>query len=267
MEISQYLVMQVKPFLEPTNTKARRAFLSAGLALSASLCFGRLGFAQSGRVRIPTTATGQAAIGRVRGRLEISYDDLGLPYGAPIYLRLIKDQKRLEVWVKGRQQAFVRLRSYRICGSSAILGPRRRGGQPQQPEGFYLLSAASLRPNNVAYLGLDIGWPNVFDRAQGWTGSTSLLQAGCASEPHFGLTDQDLEEVYTLIHGALSNGQTAIALHIFPFDMNGLRMLTARRSPNAAFWDQLQPAWRAFERTKKPPQVRVLGRRYVVKES
>jgi murein L,D-transpeptidase YafK len=215
---------------------------------------------------MPTTATGQAAIGRVRGRLQIAYDDAGLSFGAPIYLRLIKDQRRLEVWVKGPQQEFVRLRSYKVCGTSSQSGPRTPSRPAQQPEGFYAISPRSLRPAGVSYLGLDLGWPNAYDQAQGWRGSASFIQAGCASEPHFGLTDQDMEEVFALVHGALASGQPSVLVHIFPFAMSGLRMLAVPSSANTTFWRSLAPAWQAFERTKKPPQVRVSRRRYVVSE-
>jgi murein L,D-transpeptidase YafK len=246
--------------------------LALGTALSAGI-IGTTVYSQTGQVasrppvRIPVSTTGQDAIGRTRGRLQFAFDDLGLRFGSPTYLRLIKSQKRLEVWVQKRGAEFVRLRAYRICGTSAPLGPRRTGTAPQQPEGFYVLGPANLRPHPIAYLGIDIGWPNSFDRAQGWRGATSLLQAGCAGEPHFGLTDQDIEEVYTLVHGALSGGQIGVPLHIFPFAMGALGMMANGNGPNTAFWRGLEPAWRAFERTKKPPQVRVLGRRYVVRES
>jgi murein L,D-transpeptidase YafK len=260
----------VKPSPDQTQHRTKRAILATSLGLGISLLLGQQTSALSTprtRIRVPTTATGQAAIGRVRGRLQISYDAMGLVFGAPIYLRLIKEQKRLEVWVQKRRREFVKLRSYKICGSSAVLGPRRRASPAQQPEGFYMLGPNDLRPQAATYLGLDLSWPNAFDRAQGWSGSTCILQAGCASEPHFGLTDQDMEEVYTLVHSALAGGQVGVPLHIFPFEMGGLRMLTARRGANAGFWGQLEPAWQAFERTKKPPQVRVSGRRYVISES
>jgi murein L,D-transpeptidase YafK len=241
----------------------RHLLATAFGGLSAVAC----GFAaaQTPRtMRIPVSKTGQDAIGRTRGRLQFAFDDLGLRFGSPIYLRLIKDQKRLEVWVQRRGGEYVRLRGYRICGTSAEAGPRRAGATSWQPEGFYALGPGSLRPAGVAYLGLNTGWPNALDQAQGWRAGSSLLQAGCAAQPHFGLTDQDLEEVYTLVHGALSGGQTSVPLHIFPFAMGPITMLTHRRGPNAAFWASLEPAWSGFERTKTPPQVRVSGRRYIV---
>jgi murein L,D-transpeptidase YafK len=254
--------------IPPLNRRRLLATSVAGLGLAVLGLGGAVGQVALPRpMRIPVTKTGQDAIGRTRGRLQFSYDDLGLRFGAPLYLRLIKDQKRLEVWVQRRGGDYVRLRAYRICGTSAEPGPRQGSAVPWQPEGFYTLGATSLRPSPIAYLGIDIGWPNAFDRAQGWVGGTSLLQAGCASQPHFGLTDQDLEEVYTLVHGALAGGQASVPLHIFPFAMGALTMLTRRNGPNTAFWRSLAPAWQAFERTKRPPQVRISGRRYIVIES
>jgi murein L,D-transpeptidase YafK len=220
--------------------------------------------AQQPRTFIQTTAVGEAAIGRVRGRLQFAYDDLGLTYGAPIYLRVIKDRRRLEVWVQGRNQEYLRLRSYRLCGGTQNRGPRRTSVILRQPEGFYHIGPTSLRPPSVRYLGADIGWPNAFDIAQNKRGGVILVQAGCANEPHIGLTDPDMEEVYALLQGALTNGQAQVPIHIFPYEMTMLRMITLGERPNTSFWKQLAPAWQAFESTKKPPQVRVLGRRYIV---
>jgi murein L,D-transpeptidase YafK len=249
---------------------SRRHLLTASLLGAGSLAFGLNASAQSNprqTLRIPVSSNGEAAIGRTRGRLQFGFEDLDLRFGAAIYLRIIKDQRRLEVWVQRRGRDYVRLRAYRLCGTGAPLGPRRNDRNPQQPEGFYSLSAASLRPHPVTYLGVDIGWPNAFDRSLGLRGRTSLLQAGCSAQPDFGLTDPDMEEVYTLIHSALAGGQREVPLHIFPFAMSGLAMLGRNNGPNGAFWRQLAPAWQAFERTKTPPKVQVSGRRYRILEN
>jgi murein L,D-transpeptidase YafK len=243
------------------HTANRRSILQAGGAILAGCAFGiEHAVAQNPTVRpphIPITKTGQDALGRTRGRLQFAYDDLGLRFGALIYLRIIKDQRRLEVWVQKRGAAYERLRGYRLCGGGANAAAR-------QPEGFYALGPNSLRPRLATYLGIDIGWPNAIDRARGATSGSSLLQAGCAAEPHFGLTDQDLEEVFTIVHGALSRGQMNVPLHIFPFAMGALNMVTRGTGPNSAFWRTLAPAWRQFEQTKRPPQVQISGRRYIV---
>jgi murein L,D-transpeptidase YafK len=220
----------------------------------------------SPRARVAVSSIGADAIERTRQRLAFAYSDLGLTLGAPVYFRLIRDQDRLEVWVKSPSGAYSRLRNFKICGKDGVLGPRQSAATGQ-PEGFYTLSAAQMRPQGVGYLGINLNWPNDYDRGRGWRGAPSLLQAGCASGRHYGLTDQDMEEVFTIAYSALINGQTSIPFHIFPFQMTPFRMLQIGQGPKASFWRDLEPAWRAFERTKTPPQIKVQGRRYRVSES
>lgn len=218
------------------------------------------------RVRVAVTSVGADAIERTRQRLAFAYSDLGLTFGAPVYFRLIREQDRLEVWVKAPSGTYSRLRNFKICSKDGALGPRQNISTGQ-PEGFYSLSAAQMRPQGVGYLGINLNWPNAYDRGRGWRGAPSLLQAGCASGRHYGLTDPDMEEVYTIAYSALVNGQASIPFHIFPFQMTSFRMLQIGQGPKASFWRDLEPAWRAFERTKTPPQIKVQGRRYRVRES
>jgi len=220
----------------------------------------------SPRVRVAVSSVGADAIERTRQRLAFAYSDLGLTLGAPVYFRLIREQDRLEVWVKAASGSYSRLRNFKICGKDGTLGPRQ-SASTGQPEGFYTLTAAQMRPQGVGYLGMNLNWPNAYDRGRGWRGAPSLLQAGCASGRHYGLTDQDMEEVYTIAYSALVNGQASIPFHIFPFQMTSFRMLQIGQGPKASFWRDLEPAWRAFERTKTPPQIKVQGRRYRVSAS
>jgi murein L,D-transpeptidase YafK len=220
----------------------------------------------SARVRVAVTSVGAAAIERTRQRLAFAYSDLGLTLGTPVYFRLIREQDRLEVWARAPSGAYSRLRNFKICSKDGALGPRQNTSSGQ-PEGFYTITASQMRPQGVGYLGINLNWPNAYDRGRGWRGAPSLLQAGCASGRHYGLTDQDMEEVYTIAYSALVNGQASIPFHVFPFQMTSFRMMQIGQGPKASFWRDLEPAWRAFERTKTPPQIKVQGRRYRVSES
>ena len=221
----------------------------------------------SSRVRVAVSSVGAAAIERTRQRLAFAYSDLGLTLGAPVYFRLIREQDRLEVWVKAPSGTYRRLRNFKICSKDGPLGPRQNASI-EQPEGFHSVTAAQMRPQGVDYLGINLNWPgNVYDRGLALRFTPSLLQAGCASGRHYGLTDQDMEEVYTIAYSALVNGQASIPFHIFPFQMTSFRMSQIGQGPRASFWRDLEPAWRAFERTKTPPQIKVQGRRYRVSES
>ncbi len=216
---------------------------------------------------VRVTSIGAAAIERTRQRLSFAYSDMGLSLGAPLYLRLIRDQARLEVWAKPRSEStYVRLRTFKLCGKNGLLGPRQ-SASTGQAEGLYAITQNQMRPAGVAYLGFGFGWPNAYDQKRGWKGAPSLVQAGCNTGRHYGLTDQDMEEVYTMVYFALRAGQASVPLHIFPFQMSPFKMLQVGTGAKANFWKELAPAWQAFERTKTPPQVRVQGRRYRIIEA
>lgn len=248
----------------PILAACAAAFLVAASGLEAVSAEPKAKASQ--RLRVAVSSVGAEAIERTRQRLAFAYSELGLTLGAPVYFRLIREQDRLEVWVKAPSGSYSRLRNFKICSKDGALGPRQ-SASTGQPEGFYTLTAAQMRPKGVGYLGINLNWPNAYDRGRGWRGAPSLLQAGCASGRHYGLTDQDMEEVYTIAYAALVNGQASIPLHIFPFQMTPFRMLQIGRGPKASFWRDLEPAWRAFERTKTPPQIKIQGRRYRVSDS
>jgi len=117
----------------------------------------------SQRVRVAVSSVGADAIERTRQRLAFAYSDLGLTLGAPVYFRLIREQDRLEVWVKASSGSYSRLRNFKICSKDGALGPRQ-GASTGQPEGFYTLTAAQMRPQGVGYLGINLNWPNAYDR-------------------------------------------------------------------------------------------------------
>jgi murein L,D-transpeptidase YafK len=217
-------------------------------------------------IRVP--AAGREAIGRMRGRLEFSLTDMGLVPGSPVFLRVIKDQGRLEAFVQARSGEYRRYRSYRICGGGGQAGPRTKLSPNRISEGVYAIGTSDLRPNGAAYLGLSMGWPNPRDLALGNNApiglAPGLIQAGCTAPPHIGLTDTELEDLYTLVWLGLAGGQSEVPVHVFPFAMNSLAMLSRRNAPQYAWWRELEPIWTRFERTKKPPPVQIRGRRFVV---
>ena len=262
----------------PTMIVSRRAGLGLGIGLAATLwdtaqsqspatAQSASAVAKTGRRRarrIAVSPPGGAAIERTRQRLQFAFNDQKLVFGAPVYLRLIKDRGKLEVWVQTAAGPFARLRSFNLCGRGAPLGPRK--DHQTQPEGFYAIRADHLRPRAAKYIGLTFGWPNALDQTRGWARgsgpSPSVLQGGCAAGVSYGLTDSDIEELYTIVYYALASGQAGVPFHIFPFAMSPLRMLQVGNTENGAFWRDLAPVWQAFERTKTPPAVTIRGRRY-----
>ena len=57
-----------------------------------------------------------------------------------VLLRAFKKEAQLEFWVEDSPgKSYVLLKTYPICATSGVLGPKRRFGDEQVPEGFYEL--------------------------------------------------------------------------------------------------------------------------------
>eukprot|EP01038_Epipyxis_sp_PR26KG_P008974 gene8974-12106_t len=207
----------------------------------------------SARVRVAVTSVGAAAIERTRQRLAFAYSDLGLTLGTPVYFRLIREQDRLEVWAKAPSGAYSRLRNFKICSKDGALGPRQNTSSGQ-PEGFYTITASQMRPQGVGYLGINLNWPNAYDRGRGWRGAPSLLQAWLARRTQ-------LAAGRLRLRATLRVNRSRYGRSLYH------RLFGTGQGPKASFWRDLEPAWRAFERTKTSPQIKVQGRRYRVSES
>ena len=59
---------------------------------------------------------------------------------SPILVRLFKEESELEVWKKNRDGQFALLKTYPICRWSGDLGPKKKEGDRQAPEGFYTIT-------------------------------------------------------------------------------------------------------------------------------
>ena len=79
---------------------------------------------------VPSSLQAQHVIARVEPSLVRAMCTRGLHYGAPIFLRIFKASKELEVWVQAREQ-FRLFRMYTICAASGELGPKEQEGDPE----------------------------------------------------------------------------------------------------------------------------------------
>ena len=109
-------------------------------------------------------AAGQKGMGReveveqrVKPLLEADLKKAGLRYGAPVFLRIFKREKELELWMQGDGKDYVLFRSYPICTYSGELGPKLRQGDGQAPEGFYRVALGQLNPASRFHLSVNLG--------------------------------------------------------------------------------------------------------------
>ena len=213
----------------------------------------------------PRTSRSRAAVSRVKNRLARECDSLGLSCGAPVFLRIFKETRELEVWVQA-DSTFVLFKNYDICYFSGELGPKVQQGDMQAPEGFYKVGPRQMNPASRYHLSFNLGYPNAYDRAHGRTGGALMVHGNCVSIGCFAMTDAKIEEIYALTEAALRAGQPFFHVHSFPFRMTDTRMKEAVGSKWYPFWQNLKKGYEYFERHRRPPEVAVRRKRYTVEE-
>ena len=204
----------------------------------------------------------RAAESRVRPGLERDLENAGLRFGAPVFMRIFKREKLLELWLQEEGGRFVLFRSYPICTYSGELGPKQREGDNQAPEGFYRVASRQLNPHSRFHLAFNLGYPNAYDRAHARTGDFLMVHGSCVSIGCYAMGDDGIEEIYTLAAAALRGGQTAFEVHAFPFRLERMDLEAQRNSPWFAFWSELEPAYARFEQDHRLPPIRVVGDHY-----
>lgn len=188
----------------------------------------------------------------------------GMDTGAPIFVRIFKEESELEVWKARDDGRFYHFKTYPICNWSGSVGPKTALGDKQAPEGFYRVSGTQMNPNSSYYLAFNLGYPNAYDRALDRTGDALMVHGKCKSVGCYAMTDALIEEIYSLAREALKGGQESIEVHAFPFRMTQANMARYEGNPNVPFWKTLQQGYDFFEKYRLPPTVAVCEKRYVV---
>ena len=183
--------------------------------------------------------------------------------GSPILARLFKEESELEIWKQNQDGQYALLKTYPICRWSGDLGPKKKEGDRQAPEGFYTITRGQINPNSNYYLAFNTGFPNSFDRAHGYTGSELMVHGDCSSRGCYAMTDEQIQEIYALARESFYGGQKEFQFQAFPFHMTALNMAKHRNNPNFAFWKEIKEGYDDFEATHQEPKVAVCDKRYV----
>lgn len=177
-----------------------------------------------------------------------------------LFLRAFKAEQELEVWVSDmKTEAFQHLLTYPICKSSGVLGPKRKEGDLQVPEGFYHIDR--MNPNSSYHLSMGLNYPNASDKIRGdqdQPGSDIFIHGDCVTVGCLPMTDSKIEELYMMVTQAQKNGQQEVPVHIFPGRLTSpafQNQLTT--SPHQRFWQELSPIYQYFEQYKKLPKVKI----------
>lgn len=181
-----------------------------------------------------------------------------------IFIRIFKREQVLEIWARADTgQAYVHVKDYPVCASSGDLGPKRRMGDGQVPEGFYRIN--HFNPFSNFHLSLGVDYPNASDRyfSRGHNpGGSIYLHGNCVTIGCVPIGDEGIKELYPLAVEARDNGQERIPVHIFPakLDSAGFSALKAEYVTDTAllgFWANLKQGYDYFESNRRLPAISI----------
>lgn len=176
-------------------------------------------------------------------------------------IKAYKYEQQVKLYVKkNTEKKWLLLKQYPFCWTSGKLGPKRREGDYQIPEGYYHIN--HFNPHSSFLLSLGVSYPNKADRiksAYPKKGGAIYVHGGCATIGCIPIEDEPIKEVYILGVLARDNGQSSIPIHIFPFEYSEKSMETAllKFPENKSFWSNLFEVEKKFDETKIQGDVRV----------
>jgi murein L,D-transpeptidase YafK len=175
-----------------------------------------------------------------------------------ILLVAYKAEGEVELFVKTkREHNYRKLASYNVCYSSGMLGPKRRQGDYQVPEGFYFIDR--FNPASSYYLSLGLSYPNLSDKIKSEAsnlGGDIFIHGSCVSIGCLPMTDDKIKEIYWYAINARNNGQQRIPVYVFPFkmaDANFQEYKVRYQNSNELidFWTNLKTGYDLFSKEKK----------------
>lgn len=181
---------------------------------------------------------------------------------APILMRIFKKEAELEIWKQNREGEYALLKTFPMCRWSGDLGPKKKQGDRQAPEGVYWVNQGLMNPNSSFYLSFNLGYPNKLERALGYTGDFLMVHGACSSRGCYAMTDEGVQEIYSIAREAFAGGQQAFQVQALPFRMTARNMAIHREHEHMPFWQDLKVAYDIFEATRRVPTVNYCGGRY-----
>lgn len=183
------------------------------------------------------------------------------PSRLDICIRVFKHEKMLELWAKNREDAsYEKIREFPVSTISGTLGPKRKEGDKQTPEGFYYINM--FNPNSRYHLSVGINYPNKSDRImadKNTPGSDICIHGNTVTVGCIPITDTGIEELYAFCVEAKNNGWM-IPASFFPFRMTD-ENITSFKSQHAYhpdcinLWEDLKTAFDYFEKHHVNPGI------------
>lgn len=177
-----------------------------------------------------------------------------------VVLRIFKHEKELEVWVGDDLfSPFELVKTYDICMISGDLGPKRKEGDLQVPEGFYVIT--ELNSTSKYHLSLGINYPNFSDKILGnkkSLGGSIYIHGECVSIGCIAMSNNDIEEIYTICN-LIKTKQIQVQIFPIRFDnkksSNYLNKKLINKKNLINFEKNMNEGYNFFESKKRPPYI------------
>ncbi len=204
------------------------------------------------------------AYNKYYNKLKTDFKKVGLGFPVDkIFIRTFKYEREVEVWVQmDGMDTFLNYKTFRMCGSSGELGPKRQEGDFQIPEGAYFID--EFNPKSNYYLSLLLNYPNYSDLIHtsnpSSPGGDIYVHGSCVSVGCIPISDDGIMELYLLSMIARANGQKYIPVHIFPvrFDKKGLQQIGRiyeKEKAHIPHWMNIKKLYDYFEKYHTVPIV------------
>lgn len=186
-----------------------------------------------------------------------------------VFLRAFKEEQILEVWIKNNTAfKYHRLLTYPFCATSGVLGPKKKEGDLQIPEGFYEIGV--MNPKSKFHLSMEVNYPNAHDQYYSdpkHPGGDIYIHGDCVTVGCIPITDDKIKSLYTLVKRSRDQGNTKIPVHIFPNHLTSTNLSRINKSApqHAHFWTNLSEGYAYFEKENKLPKISINNKRYTFK--
>lgn len=179
-----------------------------------------------------------------------------------IQLIAYKKEQKLELWAKNKNEdKYQLIRTFSFSAFSGKLGPKRKHGDGQIPEGVYFIDR--FNPASSFYLSLGINYPNLADKKKSKAedlGGDIFIHGDNVTIGCIPITDDKIKELYIYAVEAKNNGQQKIQIAIFPakLDKSGFSKLEKEYANNETllnFWEKLKEIYAYFQLKKHLPIV------------
>jgi murein L,D-transpeptidase YafK len=200
---------------------------------------------------------------RYESRIRKMFRDSGL-IGSPrfIYWRAFKMEDQLELWAADSGHHKHKLiKTYKICKGSGDLGPKRKFGDLQVPEGLYYIDR--YNPSSSYHLSFRIAYPNESDLVfadKDNPGNEIYVHGDCVTIGCLPMTDSIMDEIYVITMKAQSfqGIKSKIPIDVFPCHFNAknwnyLKFNYGHKPNLLNFWKNIEEGYSFFKQKRIPP--------------